>query len=315
MYGRGVRTGASLLAWATRTAPCQPAKGHGWESVLRAGVDAHAGIPPGPTTALPYIVHPGFHILEVEVRGGIREAAGGGFSRRSGLWSPLLQHAAAFASKGGAKHGRGGGKGERGGRGASEAAEEAEEIPEFDLAPFASQMRSALDHLQRELAGIRTGRASPGLLEAVVVPECSHGKHVPLRALGTVVVRNPHLLVVEVYDSQDAQPVATAIQTSPLKLQARVEGSEVLVEVPRLTMDMVERMAKLSAQEAEAARAEVRRARHRAMELAKRVANAGGVGSAEAKRREAQIQAATNQYIAEVDAVLKAKEKDLREKH
>ncbi|GIM14752.1 hypothetical protein Vretimale_17547, partial [Volvox reticuliferus] len=201
------------------------------------------------------------------------------------------------------------------GRAGPEAAEGEEEVPEFDLSPFTSQMRSALDHLQRELAGIRTGRASPGLLEAVVVPECSHGKHVPLRALGTVIVRNPHLLVVEVYDSQDAQPVATAIQTSPLKLQARVEGSEVLVEVPRLTMDMVERMARLSAQEAEAARAEVRRARHRALELAKRVANAGGVGSEEARRREAQIQAATNQYISEVDALLRAKEKDLREKH
>lgn len=61
-------------------------------------------------------------------------------------------------------------------------------------------MTEALAHLRRELAGIRSGRASPGLLEHVVVGEASHGRHVQLHKLGTVVARNPQLLVVEVYD-------------------------------------------------------------------------------------------------------------------
>ncbi|EFJ43178.1 hypothetical protein VOLCADRAFT_106930 [Volvox carteri f. nagariensis] len=213
-------------------------------------------------------------------------------------------------------NGPGGGSKHRGAGRDKGAAAVGEEAPlEFDLAPFVSQMRSALEHYQKELAGIRTGRASPGLLEGVMVGESSHGKHVPVRALGTVVVRNPHLLVVEVYNPQDAQPLAEAIQSSPLKLQARVEGLEVLVEVPRLTMDMVERMVRLAGQEAEAARAEVRRARHKALDLAKRVAAGGGVSKEETKRREVQVQVATDKHIAEVDALLRAKETELREKH
>lgn len=67
-------------------------------------------------------------------------------------------------------------------------------------------MGEALDHLRRKLAGIRTGRASPGLLEAVSVEArssgSSHGPHVPLRVLGTVVARGPQLLVVELYDKE-----------------------------------------------------------------------------------------------------------------
>ncbi|GLC45806.1 hypothetical protein PLESTB_001153800 [Pleodorina starrii] len=301
MYGR-VRTGTSLVAWAARAAPSHAPTGQGLVPTVLAGCPLEACCSLGAKQP-----------SSLAALTGIWEPLA---ACRRDAWSPLLQQqVATFASKGAAKHGRGG-KAAGGGKGAADkvAGEEAE-VPEFDLEPFVGQMRASLEHLQRELAGIRTGRASPGLLEGVVVADSSHGSHVPLRGLGTVVVRNPHLLVVEVYDPQDAQPVATAIQTSPLKLQARVEGSEVLVEVPRLTMDMVERMAKLAGQEAEAARAEVRRARHRALELAKRVAAAGGVSSEEARRRETQIQAATNQYIGEVDSMLKAKEKDLREKH
>ncbi|KAG2438450.1 hypothetical protein HYH02_010905 [Chlamydomonas schloesseri] len=178
-------------------------------------------------------------------------------------------------------------------------------------------MGEALDHLRRKLAGIRTGRASPGLLEAINVEARSsgsaHGPHVPLRVLGTVVARGPQLLVVEVYDKEDAQAVAKAIQNSPLKLQARAENGEVLVPVPRLSLEMVERFAKLAAQEAEVARKAVRAVRHRALERAK-LCNTGGPAD-ELRRMDAQVQAATDRHIKEVDGLLRAKEKDLREHH
>ncbi|KAG2433669.1 hypothetical protein HXX76_008040 [Chlamydomonas incerta] len=178
-------------------------------------------------------------------------------------------------------------------------------------------MGEALDQLRRKLAGIRTGRASPGLLESISVEArssgSSHGPHVPLRVLGTVVARGPQLLVVELYEKEDAEAVAKAIQNSPVKLQARAEGGEVLVPVPRLTMEMVERFTKLAAQEAEAARKTVRAVRHRALERVK-LCNTGGPVD-ELKRMEQQVQVVTDKHIKEVDSLLRAKDKDLREHH
>ncbi|PNH06039.1 Ribosome-recycling factor, partial [Tetrabaena socialis] len=230
-----------------------------------------------------------------------------------------LTHIARYASKGAAKGSgtRGGGgkhkaAGARGGKDAAGAAADDEEsVVEFDITPFASEMSGAVDHFRHELSGIRTGRASPGLLEAVTVHAPSHGSHVPLRALGTVVARSPQLLVVEVYSKDDAEHVATAIRDSPLKLQARVEGGEVLVEVPRMTLEMVQRMVRLAAQEAESARAAVRRVRHRALEAARRATG----GDDQQRRREQQVQATTDQYVREVDTALKDKEKALKELH
>ncbi|GFR48091.1 hypothetical protein Agub_g9778, partial [Astrephomene gubernaculifera] len=233
--------------------------------------------------------------------------------------SHMTQQVAAFASKGGGKHGKGKDKHGGGNKGSAAAATSGEadvEAPPFDLSPFDSDMSTSLAALSRELAGIRTGRASPGLLEAVEVEASSRGGvHVPLRALGTVVARNPQLLVVELYDKEDAPAVAAAIEKGPLKLQARVEGNEVMVAVPRLSMDMVERMIRLAGQEAEHARAAVRRVRHRAMDFAKKSSSAGGVGHDEGKRREQEVQALTDRYIREIDSLLKAKEKNLRENH
>eukprot|EP00198_Chlamydomonas_reinhardtii_P013707 XP_001703044.1 predicted protein [Chlamydomonas reinhardtii] len=200
--------------------------------------------------------------------------------------------------------------GKQGGKGAKEAVQAPQEVQEWDIEPFVTQMGEALDHLRRKLAGIRTGRASPGLLEAVSVEArssgSSHGPHVPLRVLGTVVARGPQLLV-------DDKAVAKAIQNSPLKLQARAENGEVLVPVPRLSLEMVKGFVKLAAQEAEAARKAVRAVRHRALEQAK-LCNTGGPAG-ELKRMEQQVQALTDKHIREVDGLLRAKERDLQEHH
>jgi hypothetical protein len=80
-------------------------------------------------------------------------------------------------------------------------------------------MSDAVAHFGRELAGIRSGRAAPGLLEHLTVDSSQHGPHVALRALGTVVARGPQLLAVELYDRADAKAVAAAIERSALRLQ------------------------------------------------------------------------------------------------
>ncbi|PNW76326.1 hypothetical protein CHLRE_12g545177v5 [Chlamydomonas reinhardtii] len=278
MLSRGGRRGVCLLAQAL-----SHDAGRGW------GVLASDNLPKG------FRSWPGSHLADAAP-----------VTTAVGTWS-MYGQAAFFASKGG----------KQGGKGAKEAVQAPQEVQEWDIEPFVTQMGEALDHLRRKLAGIRTGRASPGLLEAVSVEArssgSSHGPHVPLRVLGTVVARGPQLLVVELYDKEDDKAVAKAIQNSPLKLQARAENGEVLVPVPRLSLEMVKGFVKLAAQEAEAARKAVRAVRHRALEQAK-LCNTGGPAG-ELKRMEQQVQALTDKHIREVDGLLRAKERDLQEHH
>ncbi|KXZ53446.1 hypothetical protein GPECTOR_7g1345 [Gonium pectorale] len=218
---------------------------------------------------------------------------------------------AGFASKGagGNKRGKGGGKGgggageEGAGAAVQSGAADGGGSGGFSMAPFESAMADSLSALRHELAGLRTGRASPGMLEALPVPGSSRGDGAHVKSLGTVVARGPQLLAVEVYTKEDAEPVARAIRNSPLAFQARVESGEVLVPVPRLTLEVVQRLVKLARQEANEALQGVRRSRQRAMEAAR---EAG---------RQPGVQVSTDRFTREVESVLKAKEKDLHENH
>jgi ribosome recycling factor len=232
-------------------------------------------------------------------------------------------------------------------------------------------MKAAVEHYSHELAGVRTGRANPGLIENLQVPVSSpseqpsssssssgsgssggkggggshHGHaHVPLRALGTVTVRDPQTLAVSVYDPTMAGAVARAIQNSPLGLAAAPGGdggggggsggggksggasSEVLVRLPRMTREVVERMVKLVHAEGEGALQSIRRARQRALDAAKGAFGGGGGGgsgggkgaaaknkSSEWQRAEKDVQALVERYTAEVERLKKLKDKELRE--
>eukprot|EP00882_Tetradesmus_deserticola_P011483 GHRQ01012149.1.p1 GENE.GHRQ01012149.1~~GHRQ01012149.1.p1 ORF type:complete len:239 (+),score=77.64 GHRQ01012149.1:173-889(+) len=117
------------------------------------------------------------------------------------------------------------------------AAAEAQQ-PEFDPIPYRRLMEQAVEHLTLELSGVRTGRANPGLIENILVD--AHGEHMPVKACGTVTVRNPQLLAVTLYDAELAGAVARAIRNSPLSLNpSSSEGGELLVQLPRVTKDTI----------------------------------------------------------------------------
>jgi ribosome recycling factor len=220
-------------------------------------------------------------------------------------------------------------------------------------------MKTAIEHYSHELAGVRTGRANPGLIENLQVPvdtpaaagpaaaggggsgggqqqqqqqqQHHHGHaHVPLRALGTVTVRDPQTLAVSVYDPAMAGAVARAIQNSPLSLSAVPGGGgggggagssgagEVLVRLPRMTREVVERMVKLVHAEGEDALVSVRRARQKGLDAAKR-AHGGSKGGnnnnkgSELQRAEKAVAALVEKYTGEVERLRRLKDKELRE--
>ncbi|PRW59470.1 Ribosome-recycling factor [Chlorella sorokiniana] len=235
------------------------------------------------------------------VAGGRQGAAcsgsGSGLAAAAGLrpeaavpWA--LQHAAPFSKK--AKKGA-----------AAEAAPQGDAAASFDMKDFKEQMEKSLEHLQGELANIRTGRATPGMLDHLKVDV--YGDRLPLKACGSVSVRDPQLLAITVFD-QDAVPsVVKAVAESPLRLSPRAEGQEVLVPIPRPTIETIAAMMKVAKVEGEQAKVSVRHARKLAMDAAKKLASED-----ERKRVEKEVQRVTDDYITQIDGMVAKKEKSIK---
>jgi ribosome recycling factor len=191
----------------------------------------------------------------------------------------------------------------KGGGGAAAAAADAA-ADAFDLKPFQKQMAAAMEHLQHELANIRTGRATPGMLDHLKIE--AYGEKMPMKAVGTVSVRDSQLLAVTMFDPGLVEAVVAGIASSPLKLNPRAEGQEVLVPVPSPTAETLAAMGKMCKGEGETAKVQIRHARKVALDAVK------GMGSEDGRRRaEKEVQQLTDRYIADIEAIVAAKQKDI----
>ena len=181
-------------------------------------------------------------------------------------------------------------------------------------------MGRAVDHLRAELAGLRTGRASPGMLDHLPVPGAYGGgdgeggsspAHAPpLRALAATTARDAHTLVVTPFDPSTLAALEAALRDGPLSLNPTRSGDgELVVPVPPPTKEAAAGMLKVARAAAENARAAVRQARRGGMEAAK----AAHAGEDDRRAAEKRVQAATDAHTAEVDGLLAAKEKALAE--
>ncbi|EFN54273.1 hypothetical protein CHLNCDRAFT_135841 [Chlorella variabilis] len=168
-----------------------------------------------------------------------------------------------------------------------------------------SLMERALAHLQGELSNIRTGRATPGMLDHLKVDV--YGDRLPLKACGSVSVRDPQLLVITVFDVDAVPSVVKAVSESPLRLSPRAEGQEVLVPIPRPTIESLEAMMKVCKVEGEQAKVSVRHARKLAMDAAKKLGSED-----ERKRVEREVQKLTDEYVREVEGAVQRKEKSIK---
>lgn len=135
----------------------------------------------------------------------------------------------------------------------------------------------------------------------------AYGEKVPLKAVGTVSVRSPQLLVVTLFDPTIADSVASAIEQSPLKLNPRSEGQEILVPVPAPTSDTLAAMGKMCKAEGESTKVSVRHTRKLAMDAAKGM----DVSEDETRRMEREVQGLTDTFIEEADKLVASKLKDI----
>ena len=178
-----------------------------------------------------------------------------------------------------------------------------------DLAELKRRMQGAIHLLKQELGGLRTGRASPSLLDPIQVE--AYGTHMPLNQLATVSVPEPRMISVQVWDRSMVHPVEKAIIAANLGLNPSTEGQVLRLRIPELNEERRRELVKVAHKYAETARVAVRHVRRDGMEILKKLEKDHKISQDDHKRHDAEVQKATDQAIAEIDHALAAKEKEI----
>jgi ribosome recycling factor len=171
------------------------------------------------------------------------------------------------------------------------------------------RMDGALETLKKELAGLRTGRASTSLLEPITVN--AYGQTMHLNQLATVSVPEPRMLTVQVWDRAMTAAVEKAIRDANLGVNPQAEGQVIRVRLPELTEDRRKELVKVAHKYAEQAKVAVRNVRRDGMEALKKLEKDHKISQDDHKRGADEIQKATDGHIKKIDEMLAAKEKEV----
>src|SRR5690349_9542164 len=179
----------------------------------------------------------------------------------------------------------------------------------YDLNELKRRMQGAMGVLKQELSGLRTGRASPHLLDHVQAE--AYGSHMPLNQLATVSVPEPRLISVQVWDKSMVHAVEKAISAANLGLTPSTEGQVLRLRIPELNEERRKDLVKVAHKYAEAAKVAVRHVRRDGLDVLKKLEKDHKISEDDGKRSSEQIQKATDDAIAELDRMLATKEKEI----
>jgi len=190
-------------------------------------------------------------------------------------------------------------------------AEEALAQIEERLVDAEIRMEKSVEALHKELSGIRTGRASPSLVERLQVE--AYGVPTPLLSLAGISTPEARLLVIRPYDRSAMPAIEKAIQRSDLGLTPSNDGQVIRIVIPQLTEERRHELSKLCARRAEEARVAVRNIRRDEVEHLRKVEKEGHVSRDDVEGSLAQVQRITDHFIAKVDEVARKKEAEILE--
>ena len=160
-----------------------------------------------------------------------------------------------------------------------------------------------------EFAGVRTGKASTGLVENIVAEV--YGSQMRIRELANINTPEPRTLVIQPWDVAAIQPIEKAIQKANIGLSPVVQGKLIRVSFPELSTERRQEMVKVVHKLAEDGRVAIRHVRRDAIEAVKKESKAGGVAEDQVETAEKEIQKLTDDYIGKINAHLAHKEKEI----
>ncbi|MCD6355752.1 MAG: ribosome recycling factor [Anaerolineaceae bacterium] len=173
------------------------------------------------------------------------------------------------------------------------------------------RMQSAIQSLKEDLAGIRTGRANPGLIEKLSVEY--YGSPVPLIQLATIIVPEPRQLLIKPFDAGSIKDIVHAIQSSNLGLTPISDGKVIRLNLPVLTEERRRDLTKYINRRLEEARVAVRNVRRDANKDLRGFESEKLISEDDLKRGEEDIQKLTDKYIEKISTIGTEKEKEIME--
>ncbi len=170
-------------------------------------------------------------------------------------------------------------------------------------------MEKALDFMKHEFSSVRTGKASPALVEGIDVD--AYGSVMKLKQLALISTPEPRLLVIQPFDASTTKPIEKAINESKIGITPSVDGKLIRLPIPELSEERRKDLVKTIKTMAEETRVRIRAARRHAMDAAKKMQKDGGLTEDDLKGAETQIQKLTDKYVADVDTQVASKEADI----
>jgi ribosome recycling factor len=184
-----------------------------------------------------------------------------------------------------------------------------EEMVALVMDDCADRMQKAIAHLQSEFAAVRTGRASPALVEKLRVE--AYGSDVPLQQIAGFGVPEPRVLTISPYDKGTIKAIEKALQQSDLGVNPSNDGQVIRLVFPELTEERRKDFVKVVRTRAEEGRVAVRNARRHARQELEHLEKDGEIGKDDLDRIEKDLEKRTHEVVAEIDELLKHKEQEL----
>ncbi len=173
------------------------------------------------------------------------------------------------------------------------------------------RMDGALETLRRDFAGLRTGRASPSLLEPIKVE--AYGTEMPITQVGTIGTPEPRMLTVQVWDKTHVSAVERAIRDAGLGLNPMTDGQLVRVPIPMLTEERRVELARAAGKYAEGAKIAIRGVRRDGMDRIKTFEKKSDISEDDSKDWTEAVQKITDGYVRRIDDSLVEKEREIKQ--
>ncbi len=177
------------------------------------------------------------------------------------------------------------------------------------LSETEKNMKKTVEIVNKELASLRAGRATPSLLEKITVPY--YGTPTPINQLANITAPEPRLLVIQPWDKSVLPEMEKAILKSDLGITPVSDGNVIRLAIPQLTQERRAELVKITKKKAEEGRVAIRNIRRDANDTLKTQQKNGEISEDEQRRLQDEVQKLTDKYIKEIDKLLAAKEKEI----
>ena len=174
-----------------------------------------------------------------------------------------------------------------------------------------AHMQKTIEATRREFGAVRTGRATPALLERITVDY--YGVQTPVNQVATVTAPDPRLLVVQPWDKRMIKEVERAILKSELGLTPSTDGNVIRLPIPALTEERRRELVKVVRKHAEEGRVAIRNIRRDHKEKLEQLEKGGKISEDDSRRAVDELQKLTDRYIKEIESLLSAKEAEIME--